>query len=541
VTLNPTMFSRDDARHYYATLFPAESVFCLLEHSSRPTHPPSNREFGIETLDGKFRRWKSCSSPADLRRLLVSSETGKLNIGAVYETSVSNRFKRDRGGEYTPMNDVGAELKFDIDLDDYTHLGTAKHDLDSCDSAWPVLALGLEVLKRLLEINFGFKKFLAVYSGRRGAHLWVFDRRAFGLSNEARSSIVAWLQPQPSNWFNNAGNAPYLASVDIVTRELVLPFFETKGIIDADEGGLGLLDAPPQRQRFVDKLGIEQSVINDIRGTTPAQFLRIVLRHVMQKRHTILQYEAAVWDLVCPRLDANVTKDRRHTLKSVFSLHPSTGRLSVPIFGPLGDFDPKRDAISIAKLLSSKKTVAKLSETISSFQTFVARTGDEDVVDRSTPPLKPPSFYDLKLGIKTDNVKILYESDRIAVKIERAFVVNLTEDKIVKVKVFQTRLAPPFKLRAHQFPSFDFENPTKQAIVDRIASVSLSRVNIQQFVAAVKTVFIVGPEAETQLPSEFEVCTLNLKWGKGAIVSFLSQKLEYVLADMVGGRTALTR
>ena len=27
------------------------------------------------------------------------------------------------------MNDVGAELKFDIDLDDYTHLGAAKHDL----------------------------------------------------------------------------------------------------------------------------------------------------------------------------------------------------------------------------------------------------------------------------------------------------------------------------------------------------------------------------------------------------------------------------
>ena len=126
MTLNPTMSSSHDAKHYYATLFPAESVFCLLQ---RTRLSPSNREFGIETLDGKFRRWKSCSSPADLRRLLVSSETGKLNIGAVYETSVSNRFKRDRSGEYTPMNDVGAELKFDIDLDDYTHLGAAKHDL----------------------------------------------------------------------------------------------------------------------------------------------------------------------------------------------------------------------------------------------------------------------------------------------------------------------------------------------------------------------------------------------------------------------------
>ena len=51
-----------------------------------------------------------------------------------------------------------------------------------------------------------------------------------------------------------------------------------------------------------------------------------------------------------PRLDANVTKGMNHLLKSPFSIHPKTGRVSVPINSDLlGYFDPCKEG-SVPKL-----------------------------------------------------------------------------------------------------------------------------------------------------------------------------------------------
>ena len=45
-----------------------------------------------------------------------------------------------------------------------------------------------------------------------------------------------------------------------------------------------------------------------------------------------------------PRLDANVTKGMNHLLKSPFSVHPKTGRISIPIdSNSLEYFDPCKD------------------------------------------------------------------------------------------------------------------------------------------------------------------------------------------------------
>jgi DNA primase small subunit len=51
-----------------------------------------------------------------------------------------------------------------------------------------------------------------------------------------------------------------------------------------------------------------------------------------------------------PRLDANLTKGMNHLLESPFSVHPKTGRVSIPIdLNSLGDFDPCKER-SVLKL-----------------------------------------------------------------------------------------------------------------------------------------------------------------------------------------------
>lgn len=54
------------------------------------------------------------------------------------------------------------------------------------------------VLKNLLTKEFGFKHILFVYSGRRGIHIWVCDRRARVLTDSQRSNIVNYVTFSPS-------------------------------------------------------------------------------------------------------------------------------------------------------------------------------------------------------------------------------------------------------------------------------------------------------------------------------------------------------
>jgi DNA primase small subunit len=53
--------------------------------------------------------------------------------------------------------------------------------------------MAIKVLDAALKDDFGFKHILWVFSGRRGAHAWICDRRAREMDDSRRRAIVGYL------------------------------------------------------------------------------------------------------------------------------------------------------------------------------------------------------------------------------------------------------------------------------------------------------------------------------------------------------------
>ncbi|NWW22541.1 PRI1 primase, partial [Falcunculus frontatus] len=176
--------------------------------------------------------------------------------------------------------------------------------------------------------DLGVRHRLWVYSGRRGVHCWVCDDVVRKWSPALRAAAVE-----------------YLSLVKVGARGARNPLPTP----DPVEGGFMGVWAPP-----------------DLALTPPAQHREPLQAEFPKKKDSVQRWEllrgrmertrasgrgAAVapcyadWEVMLqfcfPRLDINVSKGLGHLLKSPFSVHPKTGRVSVPLdLQRLDQFDP---------------------------------------------------------------------------------------------------------------------------------------------------------------------------------------------------------
>ena len=294
------------------------------------------REFAVE--GDYYKRYVEAKHAYALRTAALGVRgLSTLHIGPVCTGAVSLL----RKGLAVPHR---RELIFDLDLTDYDHLelttrgasGDEVVDLAACDRAWGFAAIGLFILRHLLREHFGFEWFLVVYSGRRGAHLWVLDERAMALPDEARAAIAAFVNAELTS---DKRRATSKMRKHAETYELV-PVIEHA--FDDLVVQRGYFDSFGNLEDFVDRLDLRHESLRDLADDAAAKGGGAATwNHVHRKVEQASLAARQPWMLerltetmaayVWPRIDFNVTKAVNHLIKCPYVAHGKTGRIAVPV------------------------------------------------------------------------------------------------------------------------------------------------------------------------------------------------------------------
>ena len=562
---------------YYARAFPYETVHRLFAREWQAGPGADKREYGIETHpDGQFRRWKACPRPQDLHAFVQHPKFGKLNVGAMFDKCPLERWRCKSGSE---PKAVQREFVIDIDMDDYDSMGISKDSIHDCDAAWPLVAVGLQVCKTVLKETFGFAHILPVYSGRRGGHLWVMDKRACLLNDAARKSIVDFLKPgqrthasgrKTFKWllmYPTFGSPENPMQREGVFSRIVYAFFRDTGVKPRDRGGLGLLDTGFDREAFlrmIDDRFADELMVSARSASNGISALKIIEAAVMNKPDSIKEWIAprfceAICTLVWPRVDEAVSTHMNHTLKAPFSVHPKTGRVSMPIRA-LFSFDPAIDApLAAAEMPPSFYSVV---ERTNAFIDALAQSDTEQWQPPDLSVLEPPpkrKCFNLKTGAASDDTPVLADHDRVCWVCTRSLSLYVDDEGLVHFEMRTrcydrpaTRVIP-----AGQFPPFPHQRKMGQAKLDSMLNDVLSTIahanlyrNTDWSAFTWHTIFIVVPRQATEIEAARKEASARLErmrerleegvsvgqaresWGEMAICSYIRQELWPLVQEL---------
>ncbi|XP_030115317.4 DNA primase small subunit isoform X2 [Taeniopygia guttata] len=325
---------------FYRRLFPHGPYGRWLSYGGVAKNYFQLREFSFTLRDDVYLRFQSFGSPQELERELQKINPYKIDIGAVYSHR-PNQHNTVHLGAFQPQE---KELVFDIDMTDYDDVRTCCSSADICSKCWTLMTIAVRIIDRALVEDLGVRHRLWVYSGRRGVHCWVCDDAVRKWSPALRAAAVEYLSLVK-------GGADTVKKVTLshpvhpfIRRSVAVveKYFEEFALLGQD-----ILGSPEKWAKVLALLPEE------LREPLQAEFPR---KKDSLQRWELLRARAererergrAGWpewevmlQLCFPRLDVNVSKGLGHLLKSPFSVHPKTGRISVPLdLQRLDQFDP---------------------------------------------------------------------------------------------------------------------------------------------------------------------------------------------------------
>ncbi|XP_061076463.1 DNA primase small subunit [Conger conger] len=314
---------------YYRRLFPFAQYYRWLNYGGVTKNYFQNREFSFTLKDDIYVRYQSFSNQSELEKEMQKMNPYKIDIGAVYSHR-PNQHNTVKSGTFQALE---KELVFDIDMTDYDDVRSCCSSADICSKCWTLMTIAIRILDRALREDFGFRHCLWVYSGRRGVHCWVCDDSARKLSVAARSAICEYLSLVK-------GGEETLKKVQLSdpihpfvkeSLAVVEHYFSQYALVGQDI--LGSKESADKILALVpDEVRKDLAAFFQTERSPTKRWDR--LQSLVQKRSSkkAAHAEKEIMLQYCyPRLDVNVSKGVNHLLKSPFSVHPKTGRISVPI------------------------------------------------------------------------------------------------------------------------------------------------------------------------------------------------------------------
>jgi len=332
---------------FYQRLLPFRPLFQWLNHSATPQPDFQHREFAFTLPGGGYVRYQSFASAELLRKACVQLVPERFEIGPQYSINPRDRKTVLKAGSFRP---IMKELVFDIDMTDYDPIRTCCSGAAICHKCWQFINMAIKVVDTALREDFGFQHILWVYSGRRGAHAWISDKRAREMDDAKRRSIAGYLVVLAGSEHGKRMGIrrplhPHLER----SLKLLNPHFQSDVLEDQDPW-----QTPEQTQKLLDLLpdttlvaALQKKWDSAPNRTSTQKWADIDsvaaagnLSSLNTKQLVDVKQDIRI-EYTYPRLDAEVSKKQNHLLKSPFVIHPGTGRVCVPIDARrIEEFDP---------------------------------------------------------------------------------------------------------------------------------------------------------------------------------------------------------
>lgn len=126
-----------------------------------------------------------------LRKEILRLNPSRFEIGPIYTANPRDRKTLRKS---TAFRALAKELVFDLDLTDYDEIRTCCVKTNICNKCWAFVTMAIKVVDATFREDFGFQHIMWVYSGRRGAHAWISDRRARIMDDSRRRALAGYLE-----------------------------------------------------------------------------------------------------------------------------------------------------------------------------------------------------------------------------------------------------------------------------------------------------------------------------------------------------------